>query len=82
MDPAGTSWNALMQYAFLRVFANDGRLDRNELEMLERIALRDGEVDDHERAILSRVLERARPEDLDDETRAAIEAFRARHAIP
>lgn len=81
MDPVGSSWNALMQYAFLHVLANDGRIDRSELEMLERIAMRDGEVDAHERAVLSRVLERATTADLDADAREAIAAFRARHAI-
>ncbi len=34
-----------MQYSFLHVFANDGLIDRDELQMIERLALQDGTVD-------------------------------------
>lgn len=77
----GSSWNAIMQYAFLRIFANDGRLDRDELAMLERLAMADGQVDEHERRTLSTVLARAEV-GASEEVHESIAAFRARYAIP
>ena len=47
-----------MQYSFLRVFANDSTADAHELAMLERLALKEGIVDDHERSVLSRIFGR------------------------
>ena len=78
--PAGSRWNAMMQYAFLRVFANDGRLDKDELAMLERLAMADGQLDERERRTLSGILARAEP-DASEEMRASIAAFRQRYAI-
>ena len=54
----GSGWNAIMQYSFLHVFANDRTIDQQELAMLEKLALSDSEVDDEERAVLSRVFSR------------------------
>ena len=50
--------NAIMQYSFLYVFANDGTIDGQELAMLEKLALEDGTVDAQERDILSRIFSR------------------------
>lgn len=77
---AGSGWNAMMQYAFLRIFANDGRLDHDELAMLERLAMADGTVDERERRTLAAILARAEA-DATDEMRASIAAFRQRYAI-
>jgi uncharacterized tellurite resistance protein B-like protein len=77
---AGSAWNAIMQYAFLRIFANDGRLDAAELAMLERLATADGVVDERERRTLSNILARA-DAGATDEMRESIAAFRQRYAI-
>lgn len=77
---AGSAWNAIMQYAFLRIFANDGRLDAAELAMLERLATADGVVDERERRTLSNILARA-DANATDEMRESIAAFRQRYAI-
>lgn len=58
MTVSGSAWNAIMQYSFIKVFATDGVIDADEFAMLERLALEDGQVDDQERAILSRVFAR------------------------
>lgn len=78
---AGSGWNAIMQYAFLRIFANDGRLDQDELAMLERLAMADGQVDERERRTLSTILARAEV-GASDEVHQSISAFRARYDIP
>lgn len=79
MSEAGSGWNAMMQYGFLRIFANDGTLDARELAMLERLAMADGHIDAHERAVLEKVFARAEGTDLDDDVRAGIARLRARY---
>ena len=71
----------LTAYSFLVVFANDRVLDANELAMLERIALRDGLVDEDEKARLQDIFARAAEHDLDAGVRAEIERFRGRHGF-
>ena len=58
MTQNGLAWNAIMQYSFLHVFANDGSIDAQELRMLEKLALSDHRVDDRERAVLERIFAR------------------------
>ena len=81
MDSDKSGWNAILQYSFLRVFANDGVLDRDELAMLERLALSDGAVDARERSVLSRIFERAARVQLDPAVEAEIARFKALHGI-
>ena len=81
MSTDKSGWNAIVQYSFLRVFANDGVLDRDELAMLERLALADGAVDARERSVLSRIFERASRVQLDPVVEAAIARFKAQHGI-
>jgi len=71
----------IMEYSFLVVFANDGHLDDAELAMLERLALRDGEVDDKEREVLRNIFERARKKGVSDQVDAEIQHFCARYDI-
>lgn len=78
----GSSWNAIMQYSFLRVFANDGTIDAGELAMLEKLALEDGQVDDRERAVLSRIFERVGSETVSPAVRDEISRFKERYQIP
>src|SRR3546814_20791171 len=58
MTSPGSGWNAIMQYSVLHVFANDRTIDSRELAMLQKLALSDSQVDDQERAVLSRVFSR------------------------
>jgi uncharacterized membrane protein YebE (DUF533 family) len=78
----GSSWNAIMQYSFLRVFANDGTIDAGELAMIERLALEDGLVDDQERAVLGRIFDRVSAKTVSDEVWQEITRFKARYQIP
>jgi len=82
MTNNGSNWNAIMQYSFLHVFANDGLIDRDELQMLERLALQDGIVDDKERDVLSRVLARVNPQTVDPAVRDEIQRFKTQFGIP
>ena len=72
----------LMGYSFLVVFANNRTIDPGELAMLERLALEDREVDDHERHILSQIFGRVTAADTTPEVWADIQQFKTRHAIP
>ena len=82
MNPASSAWNAIMQYSFLRVFADDGTISADELAMFERLALQDGQVDEKERSVLSRIFARVDEHSVSAEVWQAISSFKARHQIP
>jgi hypothetical protein len=77
-----SSSNAIMQYSFLRVFANDNTIDDGELGMLMRLALRDDIVDEHERKVLSSVFGRVSRETVTPEVWESICSFKAENGIP
>lgn len=76
-----SSAKQLMGYSFLVVFANDGTIDEKELAMLERIALRDGKIDDDERRVLRLIFSRVTEDDVTSEVWEEIQRFRSTHAI-
>jgi tellurite resistance protein len=82
MSNGGSSWNAIMQYSFLHVFANDGLIDQHELQMLERLALQDGVIDDRERAVLTQVFSRVNEAALDPQVWTEIQRFKTQFEIP
>ncbi len=82
MANGGSSWNAIMQYSFLHVFANDGLIDQLELQMLERLALQDGVIDDKERSVLAQVFARVNEAALDPGVRTEIQRFKTQFDIP
>jgi hypothetical protein len=77
-----SSANAIMQYSFLSVFANDRTIDARELAMLEKLALEDGTVDDQERAVLSRIFARVTAESVAGDVWDEICRFKAKYQIP
>lgn len=81
MSNSNSAWNAIMQYSFLRIFANDDTIDADEMTMLKRLALGDGVVDDKERAALSRIFARTDAATLAPDVREDIARFKARHNI-
>ncbi len=82
MPTSSSAWNAIMQYSFLRVFANDGTIDADELAMLEKLALEDGSVDPKERDVLSRVFARVNADSVSADIWQQICSFKERHQIP
>lgn len=82
MANGSSGWNAIMQYSFLRIFANDGTIDTEELAMLERLAMADGEIDDRERSVLANIFARVNPETVREEVWHDIVEFKTRHQIP
>jgi hypothetical protein len=81
MTNNGSNWNAIMQYSFLHVFANDGVIDHDELQMLQRLALQDGAVDDKERDVLTRVFARVNPQTVDPVVWDEIQRFKTQFGI-
>jgi hypothetical protein len=73
--------NAIIQYSFLRVFANDRTIDPGELAFLMRLALEDCTVDDQEKTILRNIFGRVSRETVAPEVWAGIERFRAKYAV-
>lgn len=54
-----------MSFRSIQCFANDGRLDVQELSSLLQIAERDGVIDDNETRVLKSIISRIKPEELD-----------------
>ena len=71
--------NAIMQYSFLAVFANDRTIDAGELEFLKRLALRDQVVDEAERRVLAAIFGRVTRETVTPDVWLEMEQFRQRH---
>lgn len=82
MTTNGSGWNAIMQYSFLRVFANDQTIDADELAMIEKLALSDSQVDDQERAVLSRVFARVNEGTCTADVWQEVCRFKERYQIP
>ncbi len=70
-----SSANAIMQYSFLHAFANDGTIDANELAFIEKLALKDGTVDDQERQVLADIFGRLSTTDTAPEVLEEIQHF-------
>ena len=77
----GSSWNRILQYSFLKVFADDEMIDAGEWAMLKKLALADGVVDAQERMVLAKIFDRVDPKSLDPKVREEIAIFRAEHDI-
>lgn len=73
--------NAIMQYSFLHVFANDDTIDAGELAMLERLALEDRVVEDQERDMLHRIFSRVTEQSVTEDVWAEICRFKAKYKI-
>jgi len=81
MDDERSGARELIKYSFLHTFAEDGRLDQKELEFLEGITLRDGQVDDQERTVLATIFSRVSPDTVPPEIWVEIERFKERFGI-
>jgi hypothetical protein len=77
----GSNWNQILQYSFLKVFADDEMIDAGEWAMLKKLALADGVVDAQEREVLAKIFDRVDPKSLAPDVRAEIAAFRAEHGF-
>jgi len=67
--------------AAMGVFANDGTMDRRELEYLLSLALRDGAIDADEKRVLASILDRVPRREVSPELWKRIGEVRAQHGI-
>ena len=63
-------------YSFLVAFANDGVISKEELAMMERLALSDGKVDEDECRVLEMIFSRVDAGKTDPEVLEEIARFR------
>lgn len=70
-----------LAYASLAVFMDDGELDMAELDALLKLAMRDGEFSESEKAVLRNVFNRVLEEDVDGEVWERIQSIRRMHSI-
>jgi uncharacterized tellurite resistance protein B-like protein len=54
-----------MAFQSIRCFTDDGRLDAAELGRIVAIAERDGVIDENERRVLTRIIARIQPDEID-----------------
>jgi tellurite resistance protein len=78
---AGSRTHLEIAYKSIRVFADDGTLDTDELDALLAIALRDGAIDADERRVLERVLRAALESRLSPAARTAIARAAEQHGL-
>ncbi len=82
MSLPGSESDAIMRYSFLVAFANDGTIDADELAFIERLALRDGVVDDEERAVLAQIFSRLSQDKVAAPVWSEIQEFKRQYQIP
>lgn len=61
-----------MSFKSIEYFAQDGRLHAHELEQLYALAMRDGKLDANEVRVLKSVIDRIRPEEMDEAMKATL----------
>jgi hypothetical protein len=67
-----------MSFKSIEYFAKDGRLHAHELEKLYALAMRDGKLDANEVRVLKSVIDRIRPEEMDEAMKATLAEISAR----
>ena len=66
-----------MTFRSIECFADDGRLDADELMTIANIALRDGVVDENEKRVLKNIIDRLNPDELDAQLKSKIDGLTA-----
>ncbi len=68
-----------MTFHSINCFADDGKLDVNELNQILAIALKDGVVDDNEKRVLANIIGRLKDEELNEEMLSKVEEIKAEY---
>jgi hypothetical protein len=68
-----------MTFHSINCFADDGKLDVNELNQILAIALKDGVVDDNEKRVLSNIIGRLNEAELDSEMLSKVEEIKTEY---
>ena len=71
----------LMNYSFLVVFADNNAITAEELHMMERLALKDDQIDEEEKYVLRAVFERLDKNLVKKKVLKEIKQFRKKYAI-
>ena len=71
----------IMNYSFLVAFANDGTLDKTEVQFMEKLALKDGFIDDEEKIVFQRIFGRVGEDSVSEDTWQEILNFREKYGI-
>ena len=79
--PESSSADDLVRWSFLVLFAKDDVVDQEEFEVLERLALRDGMIDEEERDVLGHIFDRVDMEAMDPEVVEEISEFKREFGI-
>ncbi len=69
-------------YSFLKAFADDGTIDAHELRFMEKLALKDGVVDEAEIRVLSKIFARLDRDKVSADVWAEIQELKRRYRIP
>jgi len=70
-----------LAFRSIQCFADDGKLDVQELEELMEIALKDGVIDDNEKRVLANIFDRLTPAELTRDMQQKVEEIKAKHGI-
>lgn len=81
MSPENSGAKPILEYSFLKVFANDRTIDADELAFLERLALGDGTVDAGEKEVLGNIFSRVNEGTVAPEVWSEIQRFKAKYGI-
>lgn len=81
MPPENSDAKPILEYSFLKVFANDRTIDSDELAFLEKLALRDGSVDEKEKEVLGNIFSRVNQSSTTPEVWAEIQRFKSKYQI-
>ncbi|MCG8598979.1 MAG: hypothetical protein MI807_02455 [Verrucomicrobiales bacterium] len=79
--PESSAARRLTAYSYLVAFANDGTLDEAELQLLEKMALEDGVIDEEEKRVLELLFNRVSKETVSEAVWKEINRFRDEHDI-
>lgn len=68
-----------MSFQSINCFADDGKLDANELDNILNIALKDGVVDNNEKRVLANIISRLTPAELNPEMLVKIDEIKQKY---
>ncbi len=70
-----------LAYSSIRVFADDGTIDMEELNFLLGIALRDGKVDDDEKRVLGNIFSKVNENNVSSKVWERISEVRTKYSF-
>jgi len=70
-----------MSFRSINCFANDGKLDVNELNEIVSVALRDGVVDENEKRVLGKIISRLNAKELQGELEQRVNQLRKEYSF-